>query len=149
MKHGSITKLQSQIGSQLSGHQRVETVQSDQKRQCQLVRFWLPYFGMRTIFYSSITLRKQKLSIVNIIWRYWCVWRKKLRENDPKWRNKCSYTETMHRVTIRLQQWQNCTNWRYSRIGSTPTVFSGFVSQRKLPVFRPKKNALGREIWLQ
>ena len=58
-----------QIGSQLSGQQRLKTVQSDQKFKCQLVRFWPPYFGMRTVFYSSITLRKEEPSIANIIWR--------------------------------------------------------------------------------
>ena len=38
--------------------------------------------------------------------------RNELRKNDPKWRRKkCSFTKTMHRVTSRLQQWQNCTNF--------------------------------------
>ena len=69
----SITTLQSQIDSQLSGQRRVKTVQSGQKRKCQLVRFWLSYFGMHKVFYSSITLRKEEPSIANIIWRYWCV----------------------------------------------------------------------------
>ena len=73
MKHKSIITLQSQIGSPLSGQQKVETIQSDPKRKSQLVRFWPPYFGMRMIFYSSITLRKKEQSVVNIIWRYWRV----------------------------------------------------------------------------
>ena len=55
MKHGSITRFQSQIDSQLSWQQRVTTFKSNQKRKCQLVRLWPPYFGMRTVFYSSIT----------------------------------------------------------------------------------------------
>ena len=68
MKHGSITTLQSQISSQLSGQQKVKTVQKDQKRKCQLVRLWPPYFGMRKVFYSSITLRmEEEPSIANII----------------------------------------------------------------------------------
>ena len=54
----------------LSGEQRVKTVQNDQKRKYQLVRHRPPYFGMRTVFYSSITLRKEEPSIANIIWRY-------------------------------------------------------------------------------
>ena len=54
MKHGFITTLQSQIGSDLSGHENVKTVQSDQKRKCQLVRFWQPYFGMSTVFHSRL-----------------------------------------------------------------------------------------------
>ena len=111
MKHGSITTLQNQIGNQLSGEQRVKTVQSDQKRKCQLVRFWPSYFVKRTVFHLSITLRKEKLSIANITWRYWCIWRKKLRKNDPKWRRKkCSFTKTMYRVTSWSQQFQNCMN---------------------------------------
>ena len=84
MKHGSIITLQSQIRSQLSEQQRVKTAQSDQKRKYQLVRFWPPYFGMHTVFYSSITLRKKEPSLGNIIWYYWCIWRKKLRKTDPK-----------------------------------------------------------------
>ena len=68
MKHGSITTLQSQIGSQLSEQQRVKNIQSDQKRKYQLVRFWPPYFGMRKVFYSSISLRKGEPSIANIIY---------------------------------------------------------------------------------
>ena len=43
---------------------------------------------MRTVLYSSITLRKEEPSTVNITWRYLSVWRKKLRENYPKWRGK-------------------------------------------------------------
>ena len=58
--------------SELSGQQRGKIVQSDQKRKC-LVRIWPSYFGMKTEFHSSITLRKEKPSIANIIWRYWCV----------------------------------------------------------------------------
>ena len=92
-------------GSQLSGRQRVKTVQSDQKRECQLVRL-PPCFGMGAVFYSSITTRKEEPLIMNIIWRYWCVWRKKLWKSDHKWiRKKCFFTKTMHHVTIRSQQW--------------------------------------------
>ena len=64
----------------------VKTVQSDQKSKYQLVAFAPPYFGMRAIFYSSITLRKEESSIANIIWRYCYVWSKKLRKKDPEWR---------------------------------------------------------------
>ena len=79
------------------------------KTQMSAVRFSLPYFGMRTVFYLSITLRKGNPSIANIIWRYCYVWREKLQKNDPKWRRKkCSFTKTMH--TSRSQQWQNCSN---------------------------------------
>ena len=37
MKRGSVTTVQSQIGSQLSEQQTVKSVQSDQKRKYQLV----------------------------------------------------------------------------------------------------------------
>ena len=83
MKHGSIITLQSQIGSQLRAQQKVKTVQSDQNRKCQLVRFWPPYFEMRTVFYSSITLRKKEPSIANIIWRYWCAEGKNCKKITP------------------------------------------------------------------
>ena len=43
------------------------------KTQISPVRFWAPYFIMHTVFYSSITLRKEEPSILNIIWRYWCI----------------------------------------------------------------------------
>ena len=71
------TRLWSQIGSQLSGQQQVEAVQSDQRHKNQQARFWPPYFGMCKVFCSEITLRKEEPSIANIIQHYWCVWRKK------------------------------------------------------------------------
>ena len=39
-----------------------KTVQSDQKRKRQLVRFWPPYFGIHMVFYLSITLRKEEIA---------------------------------------------------------------------------------------
>ena len=53
--------------SQLSGHQQVKAVQSDQRCKHQQARFWPPYFGMCKVLCSSITLRKEEPSIVNII----------------------------------------------------------------------------------
>ena len=76
--HVPITTLQSQIGSQLSGKQKLKTVQSDQKRKYRLV-----YLGIRTVFYSSFTLRKDELSIANIIWRNRWISRNNLRKTTP------------------------------------------------------------------
>ena len=44
-ENGSITTLQSQIGSHLSGQQREKIFQSDQKRKCQLIKG----FGLRIL----------------------------------------------------------------------------------------------------
>ena len=44
-----------------------ETVQSDQRHKQQQAKFWPPYFGMRKIFCSLITLGKEEPSIANII----------------------------------------------------------------------------------
>ena len=46
MKHGSITRLQSQISSQLNGQQR-KTVQSDQKRK------FLPDKFLASVFWDT------------------------------------------------------------------------------------------------
>ena len=74
----------------------------------QQARFWPLYFRIRKAFCSLITLRKKEPSIANIIWHYWCIWRKKSQKNWHKWkRKKCSFTKTMHRVTSWSQQWQN------------------------------------------
>ena len=62
MKHGSTTSLWSQIGSQLSGQQQVKAIQSNQRRKHQQARFWPPYFRMRKVFCSLITLRKEEPS---------------------------------------------------------------------------------------
>ena len=60
---------------------------------------------------GNVTFRKKEPSIANIIWRYWCVQKKKFWKNDPKWRRiKCFFTRTMHRVISQSQKWQNCTN---------------------------------------
>ena len=67
MKNGSSTLPRNQIGNRLSGEQQVKAVQNDQRRIHQQSRFWPPYFGMREVFYSWITLRKEDLSIANII----------------------------------------------------------------------------------
>ena len=61
MKHGSTTSLQSQINCHYSVQQQVIAIQSDQRRKHQLAKFWSPYFGMRKVFFSSITLRKKKI----------------------------------------------------------------------------------------
>ena len=66
-KHGSATSLRSQIGRQLSGQRQMKAVQSDQRRKHQQARFWPPYFGMRKVFCSPISLRKEEPSIANII----------------------------------------------------------------------------------
>ena len=66
MKHGSTTSLWSQISSQLSGQQQVKAIQTEQRHKHQQVKFWPPYFRMHKVFCSSITLKKEKLSIVNI-----------------------------------------------------------------------------------
>lgn len=88
--------IRSVIGSYLNGQQRVKPVQSDQIGKCHLVRFLSPY----------ITLRRKKPSIANIMWPFWCVWWNKLRRNVPKWRKSALSLG----ATMRLQQWQNCTN---------------------------------------
>ena len=41
------------------------------------------------------------------------------------------------------------TTWIALRIASAPTLFSRSVPQWLLAVFRPQKNAPGKEIWLQ
>ena len=79
MKHGSTTSLQSQISSQLRGQQQVKAVQSDH----QQARFWALYFGIHKIFCSSITLRKEELSMVNITKHYWCILKKKKSQKMP------------------------------------------------------------------
>ena len=111
IKDGSTISLQSQMASQLSGQQQVKAVQSDQRCKYQQARYWLPYYGMRKVFCSSITLRKEELSIANFMLHYWRIWRKKSSKNDHKWRRrKCSFTKTMHRVTSQSQRWQNYMN---------------------------------------
>ena len=66
MKHGSTTSLWSQISSQLNRQQHVKSVKSDQRRKHHQARFWPSYLGMRKVFCSLITMRKEELSIVNI-----------------------------------------------------------------------------------
>ena len=66
-KHGSTASLGSQISSQPSGQQQVKAVQSDQRRKHQRAMFWSPYFGVRKVFCYSTTLRKEELSIANIM----------------------------------------------------------------------------------
>ena len=44
--------------SQLNGQQQIKAIQSDHRHKHQQTRFQPPYFGMRKVFCSSITLRK-------------------------------------------------------------------------------------------
>ena len=62
-----MNSLWSQTGSQLSGQQQVKAVQINQSCKHQLARFWPLYFGMRKVFCSLITLKKEEPSIANII----------------------------------------------------------------------------------
>ena len=75
-------------------------------------------FGMCKVFCSLITLRKEERLMANNVQHYWSVWRKKSPKNGHKQRKKCSFTKTIHCITIRLQRWQNymnCTlNWFHS-----------------------------------
>ena len=67
-RHGcvvSISHWRPSSGCQLKSH-GWKPSKATKKRKCQLVRFWPPYFRMRTVFHSSITLRKEELSIANI-----------------------------------------------------------------------------------
>ena len=140
MKHRFPTSLQSQIGCHFSGQPQVKAVQNDQRRKHQQEKFCHPYFGMRWVFCSSITLRKEKPSIANIIEYYWFVWRKKSQKNSHKWRRKnCSFTRTMHRITSRLQWWQ--TTSIAFRIASASILFSKSGPQWLLAIWRPQKNA--------
>ena len=76
---------------------------------------------MRKVFCSSITLRKEKPSIANIILHYWCVWRKKSQKNGHKWkRKKCSFTKTMHRVTSRSQRWKKLHELLFELLPHSP-----------------------------
>ena len=112
IKHGSATSLWSHIHCQLSGQQLVKLVQSDQRRKNLQSGFWPPYFGMRKLFCSSITLRKEEPSIANIISHYWGVWRKKSPKIGHKWRRKkSSFTKIIHLLTSRSQRWQKYTNY--------------------------------------
>ena len=148
MKHGSITRLQRQIGSHLSGQQRVETVKGNKKCKSQLVRFWPQYFGILTVFYPSITLRKEEPSIANIIWRYLCVWREKFKKATTNEKKESALSPrqcTVSQVDHNKGKIAQIALW----IASPSTLLSGSGSQRLLPVCRPKKNAPGIEIWLQ
>ena len=96
MKHKSTVSFQSQIGSQLSGQQQVKAIQSDQKHKHRQARFWPPYFGIRKVFCSSITLRKERSML--------ClkeeIGKKTTTHEEEK---KCSFTKTMPNVTSQLQ----------------------------------------------
>ena len=43
---------------------------------------------MYKVFCLLITLNKEELLIINIIYHYWSAWKKKLPKNGPKWRRK-------------------------------------------------------------
>ena len=66
MKHGSTISLWSQIGSQLSGNQQVEAVQSDQRRKHLQSGFWPLYFCAMH-FVHRLPWRKEEPSIASII----------------------------------------------------------------------------------
>lgn len=57
------------INRQLNSWKETQTVQGDQKSIDQLERLWRLYFGMHMVLYSSITFKKEKPLIANIIWR--------------------------------------------------------------------------------
>ena len=109
----------SQIDSQLSGQQQVKAIQNDQRCKHAQARIWPLYFGMRKVFCSSITLRKEEPSIANIIGAF--------EKKQPQMKKKmCSFTKTnavCHKSVATMPQW--------------------------LLVCRPQKNAPGKEIWLQ
>ena len=92
-------------------HELVKVVQSDQKLNCGLVRFWYPYFGTRMIFCLSTILRKVKPSTATITWHYWINWAQKPRKNGLtcKIKKSCS-TKTMHRATNPWKRWSNRMN---------------------------------------
>ena len=144
MKHRSPTLLQSQIGTQLSWQRQVKVIQSNQRRKHQQARFWPPYFGMYKELCSLITLRKEEPSIENIIYHYWCIWRKKSSKNDHKWRRKS---------VLSPRQCTDCndgrTRWIAFQTASTPTLFSRSSPQRVLAVSRPQKMLQGKRFDLK
>ena len=56
--------------------------------------FWPPYFGMRLVFCSPFTSRKEEPLIANIIKYYQYVWKKKLPKNCHKWRRKIALSSS-------------------------------------------------------
>ena len=97
---------------------------------------------------STITLRKEEPAIANIIYHYWCIWRKKRQKNVHKWRGKkCSNTKIMHCVTSQSQWWQNYMNCTLNCFHNHPIL--EIWPLQLLAVCRPQKNAPGKENWLQ
>ena len=104
MKHGSTTSLQSQIGSQPSGHQQVKAVQSDQRHKHQQARFWPPYLGYTGYFLFIDYLRKGRTIDSKYHTALLLCFKKEIAKNSHKRkRKKCSFTKTIYRVTSRLQ----------------------------------------------
>ena len=143
MKHKSTTSLQSQISCHLSGQQQVKSVQSDQRRKHQPAGFWPSCFGIRKVFCSSITMRKEGPSIALL---------EPMKEEITK---KNSHKEkkgalSPRQCTVsRVDHNDSKSTWIALLIASGPTLLyrSGF--QWLLAVCRPQKNAPGKEIWLQ
>ena len=136
MKHGSTTSLWSQINSQLGGQLQVKAVQSDQRHKHQQERFWLLYFRLHKVFCSSITLRNEEPSRANITEHYWCVLKEEIIKKGTQMKKEKS-TLSLKQCPVSL--------W----IDSAPALFSKSGSQQLLAVWRPQKNALGKEFWLQ
>lgn len=102
----------------------VWTATGEKKRKFLLVWFWYPYFGMPTVFNSSITLstlRKVELLIAHISLRYLCVWMMESRIflHQGTVSEVVGFDAKISRIEL--------------RIASLPIVFSGSGSQWRLP----------------
>ena len=107
MKHGSITSLWSQIGSQLSGQQLVKAFQSDQTGKVLVSMFW-DVQGILFIKYieKGRTINSEYYTIIGAL----------------EGRKTSSFTKTMHHVISQSQGWQNYMNWISNCIHTHPIL---------------------------
>ena len=149
MKHWSTTSLQSQISSQLSGQQWVKAVQSDQKHKHQQVRFWPSYWDAQGILFINYLEKGRTINT-----RYYIALLVHLKEEiakkRPQIKKKKKSALSPRKCTMSQIDCNNGkTTWIALWIASAPTLFSRSGPQWVLAVCRPRKNAPGKEIWLQ
>ena len=134
MKHVSTASLQSQISSQLNGHQQMKAIQSNQRCKHQQPSFWALYFGMHKVFCSSISLKKRKNHQITL--NYWCIWRKKLTKMATNEEEKSALSP--RQCTVSLVNHKNDKSiWIALWIASTHTLFSWSGPQQLLAICRP------------
>ena len=148
MKHGYTTTHLKQNDRQLSGQQLVKAVQSEKRLSSGLARLWHPYFGTCMVFCLSTILRKVKPLTATITWHYWINWAQKSRETASHAKEKSAVPPRQCTVS-QVHENDGQIELINLRIASSPIIFSRSGPQLLLAPCWFKKNALGKDIWLQ